>query len=594
METNNEGLIPPTFFRSPILRNETWGRSWKSTLRQIPRPGAIEGVKQASQFRRARRSTLRPIRYRRFSQTWGCYPLFGRSPDAGSEARTPAPRSVAQQAGGPSPQQHQAGRLGHGAQQERVLLPAGHPPAGDIAVIADVLCFHEREARAGGDEAVEIEYPPAAVEGRVEVAAREFGSSDDLAGGVDGIADAEVPAEGAEVLQWAAVGARQERVARGVARGVRISGDLAGSVDAKATAESPAEGAEVLQRAAVRARQERVARGVARGVRASDDLAGGVDGNAEAVGPAEGAEVLQRAAVGARQERVARGVARGVRISGDLAGGVDAKAGAESPAEGAEVLQRAAVGARQERVARAARGVRASDDLAGGVDGRALAAVPAEGAEVLQRAAVGARQERVELESRRGVRISGDLSGGVDGKALADVPPEGAEVLQGVGDPGPCRAAPRPPRRGPASSGRDSRSRCAAWSVDLHDWGASAMAAGAGRTRREAHGRRADRAQDQCLRGRMPGRRRSPPPSSRSSRGSPVYRPRTRDARQIRRGRARLRNGHNAVRATLLYPSTSGPGVTACRPFRWLRSRDVGSGLPFLTEATGHRDRSFR
>ena len=33
------------------------------------------GVKRASPFGRARPSTLRPICYRRFSQTWGCYPI---------------------------------------------------------------------------------------------------------------------------------------------------------------------------------------------------------------------------------------------------------------------------------------------------------------------------------------------------------------------------------------------------------------------------------------------------------------------------------------------------------------------------------------
>ena len=38
---------------------------------------AVEISEESPQFRRARRSTLRPIRYRRFSQTWGCYPFKG-------------------------------------------------------------------------------------------------------------------------------------------------------------------------------------------------------------------------------------------------------------------------------------------------------------------------------------------------------------------------------------------------------------------------------------------------------------------------------------------------------------------------------------
>ena len=34
--------------------------------------------------------------------------------------------------------------------------------AGDIAVVADAMCLLEREARAGGDEVVEVEHLPAA------------------------------------------------------------------------------------------------------------------------------------------------------------------------------------------------------------------------------------------------------------------------------------------------------------------------------------------------------------------------------------------------------------------------------------------------
>ena len=60
-----------------IVRNETGSDPWGPTLRQIPHPWAIEGVKRASPLRRAGPSTLRPIRYRRFSQTWGCYPSMG-------------------------------------------------------------------------------------------------------------------------------------------------------------------------------------------------------------------------------------------------------------------------------------------------------------------------------------------------------------------------------------------------------------------------------------------------------------------------------------------------------------------------------------
>jgi hypothetical protein len=43
-------------------------------LRNIPSPWAIEGVKRASPLRRAGPSTLRTIRYRRFSQGWGWDP----------------------------------------------------------------------------------------------------------------------------------------------------------------------------------------------------------------------------------------------------------------------------------------------------------------------------------------------------------------------------------------------------------------------------------------------------------------------------------------------------------------------------------------
>ncbi len=50
-------------------------------MRQIPRSGAIEGVKRASALRWPGPSTLRPIRYRRFSQTWGCYPTFDKVKD---------------------------------------------------------------------------------------------------------------------------------------------------------------------------------------------------------------------------------------------------------------------------------------------------------------------------------------------------------------------------------------------------------------------------------------------------------------------------------------------------------------------------------
>ena len=52
-------------------------------MRQIPRHWVIEGVKRASPLRRVGPSTLRPIRYRRFSQTWGCYPFLRRAEQAG-------------------------------------------------------------------------------------------------------------------------------------------------------------------------------------------------------------------------------------------------------------------------------------------------------------------------------------------------------------------------------------------------------------------------------------------------------------------------------------------------------------------------------
>jgi hypothetical protein len=43
-------------------------------LRPIPRSGASEKAKRASQRRWAWPSTLRPTRYRRFSRTWGWDP----------------------------------------------------------------------------------------------------------------------------------------------------------------------------------------------------------------------------------------------------------------------------------------------------------------------------------------------------------------------------------------------------------------------------------------------------------------------------------------------------------------------------------------
>ena len=52
-------------------------------ISQIPRPGAIEGVKRAYPLRRTGASTLHPIRYRRFSHRWGCYPhLWKQYPNA--------------------------------------------------------------------------------------------------------------------------------------------------------------------------------------------------------------------------------------------------------------------------------------------------------------------------------------------------------------------------------------------------------------------------------------------------------------------------------------------------------------------------------
>jgi hypothetical protein len=132
-----------------------------------------------------------------------------------------------------------------------------------------------------------------------------------------------------------------------VAGDVRQSGDLAGGVDGIADAVAPpGEGAEVLERAAAAgARQECVDRDVSRDVRQSGDLAGGVDGIAEtAGGPAEVAEILERPAARARQERATRadrGVSREGRNPGDLAGVVDAISLAIEPSpagERAEVL----------------------------------------------------------------------------------------------------------------------------------------------------------------------------------------------------------------------------------------------------------------
>jgi hypothetical protein len=63
---------------------------------------------------------------------------------------------------------------------------------------------------------------------------------DDLARVVDGIAEALDPAEGAEVLEGAAAGPRQERVGPAARGGERDPGDLAGVVDGIALAEAPA------------------------------------------------------------------------------------------------------------------------------------------------------------------------------------------------------------------------------------------------------------------------------------------------------------------------------------------------------------------
>ena len=68
-------LDTPDFFPLSYFAPSNGGRSWESTLRPIPRPGAIEGVKQASRFRRARRSTLRcPIRHPRFRRPGAATP----------------------------------------------------------------------------------------------------------------------------------------------------------------------------------------------------------------------------------------------------------------------------------------------------------------------------------------------------------------------------------------------------------------------------------------------------------------------------------------------------------------------------------------
>src|SRR5262249_44113636 len=131
------------------------------------------------------------------------------------------------------------------------------------------LCGPEREAEAGGDEAIEVEHLTAAVEECVGRAVRGGRISDDLAGGVDAPALALDPAEGAEVLQRPAVGAPPDRrgggASRGEGGGVGSAGGGAGGVEGRAGAAGPAEGAEVLQRSTVGARQERMGRGAARG-----------------------------------------------------------------------------------------------------------------------------------------------------------------------------------------------------------------------------------------------------------------------------------------------------------------------------------------
>ncbi len=45
------------------------------------------GVKRASSLRRTGPSALRPVRYRRFSQTWGCYPITLAGPATSADLR---------------------------------------------------------------------------------------------------------------------------------------------------------------------------------------------------------------------------------------------------------------------------------------------------------------------------------------------------------------------------------------------------------------------------------------------------------------------------------------------------------------------------
>jgi hypothetical protein len=70
-----------------------------------------------------------------------------------------------------------------------VSSPNRNHPVADVNV-ADL----ERQARAGGDEAVGVEHPPAAVEERAHPATRGCRTSDDLAGVVDGPAPLKSPA----------------------------------------------------------------------------------------------------------------------------------------------------------------------------------------------------------------------------------------------------------------------------------------------------------------------------------------------------------------------------------------------------------------
>src|SRR5262249_19557305 len=102
-------------------------------------------------------------------------------PPPGAPPRPPPPPLVTPPRDAPGRDPPQRGRSRQEGQQDRVLRAVGRAPiAGDIAGVADAICRLEREARAGGNEVIEVEHLTAAVEERVVRAARDPRVSDDL------------------------------------------------------------------------------------------------------------------------------------------------------------------------------------------------------------------------------------------------------------------------------------------------------------------------------------------------------------------------------------------------------------------------------